>query len=118
MAGIRSAAIIGVVSGTGDVLPGVFFLLLFVATILTYLLFGVAIIRTETTPLAVGVLMLTPAVLLVVVLSKSVLTGVTALDGVVIGSGLAGSMLALGYTLGNWEQQTRRDVSASDTIVG
>ena len=44
----RLLAIAGIVSAVSDVLPGVFFIFVFASTILTYLLFGVASVRTET----------------------------------------------------------------------
>lgn len=114
----RFLAVAGIISALSDVLPGAFFMLVFGSTILTYVLFGVAIVRVDDSPRTVGLLVLAPAVLLVVVLVDSAITGVTALDGLIIGGGLALSMLALGYVLRTWDRPTDRTTSTGDVTVG
>jgi len=114
----RSLAIVGVVSSTGDVLPGAFPVLVFGSTILTYGLFGVATVRVDDSPRVVGALVLAPAALIVVALVKAAVTGVTALDGLVIGGGLALSVLALGYTLRTRDRPVDRAVPAGDVTGG
>ena len=114
----RLLAIAGIVSAVSDVLPGVFFMLMFVSTVLAYLLFGVATIRMDDGSRIVGLLVLTPAVLISIVLVDSAITGVTALDGVVIGGGLALSMLSVGYTLRTWDRPTDSATPAGKVAAG
>lgn len=114
----RLLAIAGLVSAVGDVLPGVFFMLMFVSTILTYILFGVVTLRIDDGSRIVGLLVLTPAALIITVLVDSAITGVTALDGVVIGSGLALSMLTVGYTLRTWDRPTDNAAPAGTVAAG
>lgn len=114
----RVLAIAGIVSAVSDVLPGIFFLLVFASTILTYVLFGVATLRIDDGSRIVGLLVLTPAALITIVLVDSAITGVTALDGVVIGSGLALSMLTVGYTLRTWDRPTDNAAPAGTVAAG
>lgn len=114
----RFLAVAGIVSSLGDVLPGVVAMLAFVSTILAYVLFGVTTLRVDDRSRTVGVLVLAPAALLVVVLADSVVTGVTASEGLVVGGGLALSMLGLGYTLRTWDRPADRGVPAGDVTAG
>lgn len=115
---LRVLALAGIVSSVSDVLPTVFFIFLFASTILAYILFGVATVRADDSPRNVGLLLLTPAVLLVVALVKSALSGVTDLDGIVIGGGLALSMLALSYTLQMRDRPTDHEVPVDGVTTG
>lgn len=115
---MRFLALAGIFSSVSDVLPSVFFIFLFASTILTYILFGVATVRADDSPRNVGLLLLTPAVLLVVALVKSALSGVTDLDGIVIGGGLALSMLALSYTLQMRDRPTDHEVPVDEATTG
>ena len=113
----RLVAVSGLITSVSDVLPAVFFALMFGSTILTYTLFGVSFLRVDSSSRLVGVLLLAPAVLLVVVLVASAITGVSAVEGLVIGVGLAVSMVALGYTLRTWDRQTSPMVPTGDVSV-
>jgi ABC-type multidrug transport system permease subunit len=95
----RLLAVAGVAAPASDVLPAPLFMLLFASTILAYALFGGATVRAEVGSPTVGLLVLAPGALLAVVLVASAITGASALAGFVVGSGLALSILALGYTL-------------------
>jgi len=114
----RFLGVAGVVSSVSDVLPGAFIAIVFASTIIAYVLFGAAVVRVDDGSQVVGPLVLAPAVLLVVALSKAATTGVTALDGLGIGGGLALSVLALGYVLGTGDRPTGRAVPAGDVTVG
>lgn len=114
----RFLTVAGFVSSVGNVIPGTFFLLIFASTILTYALFGVTTVRIDDNSRVVGLLVLAPAVLIVVALVDSAITGVTAIEGLVIGSGLALSMLALGHTLRTWDRPAALNVTSGDLTVG
>ena len=114
----RLLAVVGIVPSVSDLLPGVFFVLLFASTVFTYVLFSVAAGRTDDIPWTVGLLILAPAVLLVVVLVDSAVTGVSDLEGVVIGTGLALSMLALGYSLRTWDAASDQPELIGDLTAG
>ena len=113
----RFLAVAGVVTSVSDVLPAAVFALAFASTIFAYGLFGVATLYVDSDSRLVGGLLLAPAVLLVVVLVTSAVTGVTAVVGVLIGSGLALSMLALGQTLQTWNRLANPVVPTSDVSV-
>lgn len=113
----RFFVVAGLITSVSDVLPAVFFALVFGSTILTYALFGVSTLRVDSDSRRVGLLLLAPAVLLVVVLVASAITAVTAVEGLVIGVGLAISMVALGYTLRTWDRQASPVVPAGDVSV-
>lgn len=110
-----------VVAGTwpslAGVLPEVFFVVLLGSSILTYGLFGTATLRSGVASRADGLLVLAPGGLLAVLLVDSVVTGLSALDGLVLGGALAVSMLALGVRLRSWPERTSR-VSRGDLAVG
>ncbi len=97
MTGTRFLAVIG--AGGTDSLPGALVGVMFLSTVLTYVLFAVGSARVAEWPRDVGLLVVAPAVLLVMVLVASVVIGVTALEGFVISAGLALAMVSLGYTL-------------------
>lgn len=115
---LRFLAVAEIFSSVSDVLPAVFFIPLFASTVLTYILFGVATLRADDSPRNLGFLLLTPAVLLVVVLVKSAVFAVTGLDGLVIGGGLALSMLALGHTLQTRDRPTDHDALVDEVTTG
>lgn len=116
MTGARLLAVVG--AGGTDMLPGGLVALMFVSTVLTYLLFGVGIAWLGEVPLRVGVLVVAPAVLLVVVLAASVVTGVAALAGFVIAVGLFLTMVSLGYTLRTRAGEADHPDRPSDVTVG
>lgn len=105
-------AVAGAVPSLSAVLPGVFFLGVLFVTLLTYALVGIGALRLDNRPAADGLLLLAPGALLAVLLGKTVLVGVTAADGVVIGGGLGLSMLVLGYRLRAWPSRTVVPASA------
>ena len=104
----------GIVSSLGETLPDVFFIVVLASTILTYVAFGVATLRIDDSSRTVGILVLAPGGLTAALVVDSALTGVSALDGAVIGGGLALSMLALGYTLRTWDRPTNHAAPAGD----
>lgn len=114
----RLLGIVGVVPRLGDLLPGAFFMVLFVATVLTYVLFAVATSRVQEGPRSVGLLVLAPGVLLVVVLVDSAVTGVSGREGFVVGAGLALSMFALAYTVRTWDGPTGQTELTGDVTAG
>lgn len=111
-------ALVGVVASLGAALPEPFFAVVLASTILTYGLFGVAALRVDEGSRKVGLLVLAPAVLTALLVVDSATTGVTALDGVFIGGGLALSMLSLGYTLRTWEVPNEQPTPVGDPTVG
>jgi 4-amino-4-deoxy-L-arabinose transferase-like glycosyltransferase len=113
----RFLAVAGFVTSVSNVLPAVFFVLVFASTILTYVLFGVAALHIDSESRLVGSLLLVPAALLVVALVGSATRGVTVADGMVIGSGLAVSMVALGHTLRTWDRPTNPAAPTGDVSV-
>lgn len=115
---IRLLAVAGIVSAVSDVLPGVFFMLVFATTILTYVLFGAASLRVEDSSRIVGLLVLAPGALILVALVGSTIASVTARDGFVVAVGLALSMLALGYVLRTWGRQADSASPAGTVTAG
>lgn len=95
-------SIAGAVGSLTALFPGAFFLGLIAVTILAYTLVGVAALQADAGATMDGLLVLAPAALLLALLGKSVVAGVGAADGAVIGGGLAFSMLALGVRLQSW----------------
>lgn len=114
----RFLAVAGVVSSVSDVLPSIFFMLVFATTILTYVLFGVATLRVSDSSRVVGLLVLAPGVLILVALVGSTIASVTALGGLVIGGGLALSMLVLGHILRTWGRPADSATSAGTVTAG
>lgn len=118
MAITRFFELAGIVSSLGDALPEVFFIVVLATTILTYVAFGVAMLRVDDSSRIIGVLVVAPGGLTAVLVVDSALSGVSALDGAVIGGGLALSMLALGYTLRTWDRPTDHAAPAGDVTTG
>jgi len=114
---VRFFELAGLVSSLGEALPETFFLVVLASTILTYGLFGVATLRIDRSR-TVGLLVLVPGLLTTALVVDSALTGVSAFDGVIIGGGLALSMLALGYTLRTWDRPTDHVASPGDVTPG
>lgn len=100
-----------------EVLPGVFFLVLLGSSIVTYGLFGAATLRCGAVSRADGLLVLAPGLLMAVLLVDSAVTGLSALDGLIIGGALAASMLILGVRLRSWPERTGR-MSPGDLAMG
>lgn len=111
-------AISGVVASLNQALPNAVIMLVVVSTVLTYFLFGVVTVRADENSRTVGGLVLAPGVLIVILLVDAAATGSSAIDGVVIGGGLALSMLALGYRLRTWEYSRGHAVSPGDVAEG
>lgn len=118
MALTQFLAFAGVVSSIETALPGVFFLIVLGSTVLTYGLFGVAALRVDTRSHTVGLLVLAPGGLTAALVVVPAVTGGTALDSLVIGGGLAVSMLALGDTLLTWRVRHERTAVADDVATG
>lgn len=114
----QALAVAGVWSSLSAGLPGAFFLLVLGSSILAYGLFGVAVLRVEDGSRAVGLLVLAPAVLLAVLVVDGAVGEVTAADGVVIGGGLALSMVALGVRLRTWQPTGARGATTLDAAAG
>lgn len=95
-------AVASAIESMAALFPGAFFLGVLGTTILAYTLVGAAALRAGERPTVDGLLILAPAVLLAVLIGKSVVASVGAVDGVVIGAALALSMLALGVRLQSW----------------
>lgn len=95
-------AVAGATESVSALFPGAFFVGVLGATILAYTLVGAAALRADGRSTVDGLLILAPAVLLSVLIGKSAVANVGAVDGVVIGAGLALSMLALGVRLQSW----------------
>lgn len=108
-------AFTGVVESLDAVLPAIFFGIVLLSTILTYGLFGVAALRADSESRQVGLLVLAPGALTVALVLDSAITGVTPLDGLVIGGGLALAMLALGFRLRNWDVPSEGVTAVGDT---
>lgn len=118
MTAAKLLAVTGTITSLNHVLPEVLIMLVVGSTILTYALFGAATLRVDEESRTVGLLVLAPAVLVVVLLVDATLTGVSALDGALIGGGLALSMLTLGYRLHTWDYRTEYALPTDDAAVG
>jgi hypothetical protein len=80
-------------------LPSAFYLVVLVSTIITYTLFTVASHRADVASRTLGPLLLAPAILLVAAFTAQIVIEASAVTGLVTGSGLALSMLAIGHDL-------------------
>lgn len=89
----------GIVPPQTEVLPGVFFVVHMVGMVLTYGLFGVAVLRSGAHPRTVGVLLLVVPTLFIAMVAGAALTANATAGAFVIGSLLALTHLALGYSL-------------------
>lgn len=112
----RALAVAGAVPSLGDLLPGGVVALVFVSTVLTYVLFGVATLRNGSR--VVGLLVLAPGALILVALVASAVAGVAALGGFLVGGGLALTMLALGRTLRTRNRSGDHVLPAGDATAG
>lgn len=99
------------------IVPGVFFFVLIVSTLLLYLLFGVASLRAESHKRSLGILLLTPATLLVLLLVGGAFLSIAPeTGGVIIGSGLAICHGAIGGSLLMEDTKTDHMDSADLTV--
>lgn len=90
----------GILPPQSTVVPGVFFFVLIVSTLLLYLLFGFASLRADGHTRVLGIFLLTPATLLVLLLVGGALLSIgPETGGVIIGSGLAICHGAIGGSL-------------------
>lgn len=120
-AGVTVAQVLPVLGRAGavaDVLPAGVVLLVPGGTILTYALFGATTLALGAGSRTVGGLVLAPAALLVALLVAAATTGVGAIAGVVIGGGVALSMLALGYRLHTWDRPQVDAPTVVDAAAG
>lgn len=117
LAVIRALTVLNFVSSVSDVLPSAFFGLIFVSTILTYVLFAIATYRADREARLICGLLLTPAALLALALVGSALADVSAGAGFLVGFGLAVSVLALGYGLPTWKHSANLSVPTGDVSV-
>ena len=81
-------------------------------------LFGVGALRVDTRSPRVGLLVLAPGGLTTAVAIVPVFTGGTALDGLVIGGGLAVATMALGYTLRTWDGRDTHTTGVETGVLG
>lgn len=113
----KFGVVAGFWSSLNAALPGIFFIILLGSSILTYGLFGVASLRSGLGSRIDGLLVLAPGGLIAVLLVDSAITGLSALDGFLIGGGLAIAMLALGFKLRTWPEQSNPS-SLAEVVVG
>lgn len=110
-------AIIGVVPPQTELLPGVVFVVHIVGMILTYSLFGVAVLRSGGHRRAVGVLLFVVPTLFISMVAGAVLMGNSAVGAFVIGCLLALTHLAIGYSLQTGrtaiDHETTADIGAA-----
>lgn len=111
----KFGVLVGVWESLNSAFPGVFFIILLGSSILTYCLFGLASLRSGLGSRTVGLLVLAPGVFMTVLLVDSALTGLSALDGFLIGGGIAISMLTLGFKLRTLPE--RNDTSPPTGVV-
>lgn len=114
----HAVAVFGGATSLSGVLPDGVGLAVVVVTITAYTLAGVGALRADGGSRLVGALVLAPGALIVVLLADAAVTGASALDGVVIGGGLALSMLALGHRLRRWDRLTGPAAPATDASLG
>lgn len=110
----RLLAVVGFVGGMADVLPAAVVLVTFAATVLAYLVVGVAILRVDDGTARLGWLVLAPAGLIASGLALSAGGAVPAVAALGIGGGQALSVLALGSALRAWTRPADRAVVAVD----
>lgn len=108
----------GVLAPQTDILPGIFFAVVIVATLLVYLLFGAASLRVGVHTRTFSVLLMAPVALLIVLIVGGVLLSMrSAAGGVVIGGGMAIINGALGGTLLTGSTQPARMDASTDMPV-
>lgn len=107
----------GLIGSSDGVVPGVFFVGHVVAMILAYSVFGVAVLRSGRHPRLVGVLLLLVPVLFVGMMAGAAVVGDVATGSFVVGSLLAVTHLAVGYSLQTertrFDHDTRADTGAT-----
>lgn len=97
-----------------ETLLNLFSISVLVSTVLPYVLFGVVMLRSDIASRSASLLLLSPAAMLVVLFVDIAILGVSSFDGMVIGAGLALSMLAIGYTL---TRETQADRTSFDDVT-
>lgn len=102
MTAMQFLSVAGAVGSLTSSVPGAFFVVVIAVTVLAYTLVGAAALHADAGRTMDGLLVLAPAALLLALIGKSVVAGVGAADGAVIGGGLAFAMLALGVRLQSW----------------
>lgn len=118
MATAHAVAVMDGATSLAGVLPAGVGPAVVVLTVAAYALTGAGALLADDGSRLVGALVLAPAALIVVLLADAAVTGASALDGVVIGGGLAVSMLALGHRLRRWDRLTGPAATATDASVG
>lgn len=114
--GLGEAA--GVVAPLPAVVPEAFFIVIVVTTALTYVLFGVASLRTDPQSRTIGLLLLAPPAVLVALITGAVIIGATSTIGpVLIGSGLALAHFAIGGALRSGDAPTDSVAPAVDVTA-
>jgi hypothetical protein len=105
-------------SSQTEALLGILSMVVLTSTILPYVVYGVAVLRTDATRRTVGLLLLAPAALLAVLLVDIAILGASPLDGVVVGTGLAFANLTVGFTLRTGGVPIPRPSSNGDVTPG
>lgn len=82
-----------------------------------FLAFGVASLRTDVHSRTVGLLLLAPAALFLVLIVEVLVLGASAIGGLIIGSGLALTHLAIGYSLRTGTSPTDNAPPAGDVTA-
>lgn len=113
----KFAVVAGVWNSLNSAFPGVFFIGLLGCSILTYFLFGAASLLSGIGSRTVGLLVLAPGGLMTVLLLDSAITGLSTLDGFLIGGSLAISMMALGFKLRTLPERNETS-SLAGVVVG
>lgn len=118
VAGWNVGEAVGILPSQTTVIPGALFMGLIVSTFLLYLLFGVASLRAGSQTRILGVLLMTPATLLVLLIVGGTLLSLdAATGGVLIGVGLAICHAAIGGSLLTGDAQTDHVDSSGDVAV-
>lgn len=108
----------GILPPQTTVIPEAFFSALILSTLLLYLLFGVASLRTDSHTRILGGLLLTPATLLVLLIVGATFLSLNpATGGVIIGGGLAICHGAIGASLLTGYAKTDHVYSSTDVAV-
>jgi len=101
-----------------DVLPGAFFAVVVAATLLLYLLFGIASLRAGVHARSFGVLLLAPVALLALLIVGGVFLSIASeTGGVVIGGGMTIIHGAIGGTLATGRMRTDRAEPSADALT-
>lgn len=109
----------GIVPHLFDLVPGaVFFPIHQSVMVLTYGLFGVAVLRTDGHPRRVGVLLLAPPALILALIVGIAVAQNAAVAAFVVGSGMALAHAGIGYALGPGRTPTDHDAPTGDGTAG